>query len=252
MSDLLPTLQASSERLRALVEGLEPDQLELQAYPTEWTVAQVLSHLGSGAVISLRRLEDGLAGGDVPEDFAPSVWDEWNAKAPAAQAADALVADRALVERYASLTDDERAGLKVSLGPMELDYDLAVGLRLNEHALHSWDIAVALDAAATLPADATAGIVEHLGLIARFAGRATDAQHAITVATTEPDGSYAVELGPEGASFAAGGPAGDADLVLPAEALVRLVYGRLDPDHTPPFRGDGALLDELRRAYPGF
>ena len=65
-------------------------------------------------------------------------------------------------------------------------------------------------------------------------------------------GSYAVELGPEGASFTAGGPTGDADLVLPAEALIRLVYGRLDPDHTPPFEGDGALLDELRRAYPGF
>ena len=252
MSDLLPTLQASSERLRALVEGLDPAQLELSAYPTEWSIAQVLSHLGSGAVIALRRLDDGLAGVDSPDDYAPAVWDAWNAKLPAEQAADFLVADRALVERYASLTDDERAAVKLKLGPMELDYELAVGLRLNEHALHSWDVAVALDAGATLPADSTAGIVEHLGLIARFAGKATDAERKITVATTDPDGSYAVELGPEGASFTAGGPTGDADLVLPAEALIRLVYGRLDPDHTPPFEGDGALLDELRRAYPGF
>ena len=40
-------------------------------------------------------------------------------------------------------------------------------------------------------------------------------------------------------------------MVLPAEALVRLVYGRLDPDHTPSFDGDEADLDELRRAFPG-
>ena len=40
------------------------------------------------------------------------------------------------------------------------------------------------------------------------------------------------------------------DLVLPSEALVRLVYGRLDPDHTPPVRGP-ADLDVLRRAFPG-
>lgn len=41
-----------------------------------------------------------------------------------------------------------------------------------------------------------------------------------------------------------------ADLRLPAEAFARLVYGRLDPDHTPP--GDhGSALDTLRRVFPG-
>ena len=29
-----------------------------------------------------RRLEDGLDGRDMPEEFAPAVWDTWNAKAP--------------------------------------------------------------------------------------------------------------------------------------------------------------------------
>jgi hypothetical protein len=42
----------------------------------------------------------------------------------------------------------------------------------------------------------------------------------------------------------------DPDLVLPAEALIRLVYGRLDPEHTPPVGGT-ADLDELRRVFPG-
>ena len=38
---------------------------------------------------------------------------------------------------------------------------------------------------------------------------------------------------------------------IAAEAFSRLVYGRLDPDHTPAFSGDGALLDALRAVFPG-
>jgi hypothetical protein len=52
------------------------------------------------------------------------------------------------------------------------------------------------------------------------------------------------------------GPDGDANanITLPAEALLRLVYGRLDPDHTP--EGEITLdrvdLDALRALFPGF
>jgi hypothetical protein len=42
------------------------------------------------------------------------------------------------------------------------------------------------------------------------------------------------------------------DLELPSEAFIRLVYGRLDPGHTPAVSGSASLLDELRRAFPGF
>ena len=35
-----------------------------RAYPSEWTIADVLSHVGSGAVIMQRRLDDSLAGRD--------------------------------------------------------------------------------------------------------------------------------------------------------------------------------------------
>jgi len=43
-------------------------------------------------------------------------------------------------------------------------------------------------------------------------------------------------------------------LQLPAEALFRLVYGRLDPAHTPPLRLDSptVTLDDLRAVFPGF
>ena len=42
------------------------------------------------------------------------------------------------------------------------------------------------------------------------------------------------------------------DLELPSEAFIRLVYGRLDPAHTPAVTGSPTLLDELRTAFPGF
>jgi hypothetical protein len=36
---------------------MSEEELTTGAYPSEWTVAQVLSHLGSGAVITQRRLD---------------------------------------------------------------------------------------------------------------------------------------------------------------------------------------------------
>ena len=62
MTDQLEVLQTSVSDLTRTVEGLQPAQLVAQAYPTKWTVADVLSHLGSGAVIFRRRYEDGIAG----------------------------------------------------------------------------------------------------------------------------------------------------------------------------------------------
>ena len=61
MQDQLHALQASAARLRGIVEGLAPEQLTTQAYPTKWTIADVLSHLGSGAVIMLNHLEAGIS-----------------------------------------------------------------------------------------------------------------------------------------------------------------------------------------------
>jgi hypothetical protein len=33
--------------------------------------------------------------------------------------------------------------------------------------------------------------------------------------------------------------------------VARLVYGRLDPQDTPPSTGDADVLGELRRVFPG-
>jgi hypothetical protein len=47
--------------------------------------------------------------------------------------------------------------------------------------------------------------------------------------------------------------AADGELEITSAALLRLVYGRLDPGHTPAgTSARGVDLDTLRRVFPGF
>jgi len=245
-------LRASTERLAGLAGPLDDAALAARAYPTEWTVADVLSHIGSGAVITRRALEDGLAGRRPPDDFAPSVWAEWNAKGDRARRDDALAADGALLTRLEALTDTERSSLQMAMGPLTMDFALFVAMRVNEHALHTWDIEVGLDPAATLPPAETAITVDNLELTGRYTARPATMTRRVTIVTVDPVRTFVVELSPEGSSFGSAVADGEPDLRMPAEALARLVYGRLDPAHTPAAVDDRAgVLDELRRTFPG-
>ena len=244
-------LRASVDRLHELASGLDDAQLESSSYCDEWSIAQVLSHLGSGAVIALRGLEDVRAGTTTPEGFNQAVWDEWNAKTPRAQADDALVADEALVAALETVDDAERATLTFPMGPLSLGFDQLVGLRLNEHAFHTWDIAVTLDEDQGLPEDAAAVVVDNLSLIARFSGRPDGLERTIVVRTTDPGRDIALRFSADGVELGACEPGQPPDLELPAEAFSRLVYGRLDPEHTPAITGDAALVEALRVVFPG-
>jgi uncharacterized protein (TIGR03083 family) len=250
MDASLSALRASAERLRATTTVLDDAQLVGASYASEWTIADVLSHLGSGAVIMQRRLQDARARTETPDDFAPAVWDEWNAKSPRAKTDDALAADWALVEALEAVGDEERAALTFSMGPMTLDLPALIGLRLNEHVFHTWDVEVALDGAATLAPDAVPLVVDNLDLIARYTARPVGQPRRIALRTTDPSRDVTVSIGANGVEYAASA-SGEPDVVLPAEALGRLVYGRLDPDHTPAFTGDGDALDVLRQVFPG-
>lgn len=73
--------------------------------------------------------------------------------------------------------------------------------------------------------------------------------------TTDPERTFTVDATPDAVSLSAGtvnsGTADAApDVHLPAEAFARLIYGRLDPDHTPA-GAEAPALDTLRRVYPG-
>jgi uncharacterized protein (TIGR03083 family) len=250
MPDPLSTLRSSTEHLRRIVEDLPGRQLDAPAYPSDWSIADVLSHVGSGGVILQRRLEDALAARETAPEFSETVWEEWNAKSSLAKRSDALVADRELVERLESVSDEERRGFRFTMGPLSEDFDGFVGLRLNEHSLHTWDIEVTLEPNTTLSSEATSYIIDRLQLITRFTGKPSQLDGPVAVRTTDPRRDFTLTPGSEALSLGPSGPATRPDIELPAEAFVRLVYGRLDPGHTPVPEGRD-LLVTLRRAFPG-
>ncbi|HSZ35690.1 MAG TPA: maleylpyruvate isomerase family mycothiol-dependent enzyme [Acidimicrobiales bacterium] len=251
MENPLPPLAASVQRLRELVRGLDADQLESPSFDAGWTIADVLSHLGSGAVLLGRRLEAALAGVPLPDDVSQPVWDEWNAKSPQAQADDALAEDERLGKAFEAVGDEDRRRIEIPFGPVTLSFETAAALRLNEHALHTWDIEVMSDGGAGLPADAAAVIIDNLGMIGRFAAKPTGDEREVRVRTRDPLRHFTVRLTPVSAQLLEGDGGVEPDLELPAESFCRLVYGRLDPAHSPAVPANGEVLDLLRRVFPG-
>jgi uncharacterized protein (TIGR03083 family) len=255
LDEVLAALHSSHDRLVAAVGGLTDEQVKEPSYADDWSVAQVASHLGSGAEIFGMFLDAGLRGEPAPgiESIRP-VWDTWNAKSPIEQAKDALRSDAQLLAQVETLTAAERADWRLDLFGSEQTLATFLRMRLSEHALHTWDVVVPGDPGATVPQDATALIVDNLSALVGRAGKGLPEPLSVQVTTSAPDRTLLLTLTVDGATLAATEEAGAATarLRLPAEAFVRLVYGRLDPDHTPAsVHAEGLELGALRGAFPG-
>jgi hypothetical protein len=121
------------------------------------------------------------------------------------------------------------------MGPMNLDLDGLVGMRLNEHAFHTWDIEVVVNPAAVVPAEVAAHVVDNLELVARFTAKPTGRTRIIAARTIAPRPDFTISFAPSNVTVVAvttGDSGREPDLELPAEACARLIYGRLDPQHT--------------------
>jgi uncharacterized protein (TIGR03083 family) len=251
----IEALRQSHDSLRALAGPLTDGQLEQRSYCSDWSIAQVFSHIGSQAEIFGLWLDAALAGQDPPgQDAFPPIWDAWNARTPRAQAADSLQANEELIRRLESLDPGQRERFHLKLFGMDLDTAGLARMRLSEHAIHSWDIAVALDPAARVAPDAVNLIVDTLGPLAARSGKPDGSKLRLHVSASGPQRDFTLESG-ETVSLVPSEAGEDTELPelrLPAEALIRLFYGRLDPAHTPPVETRGVDLDELRRLFPGF
>lgn len=254
----IDALRHEHDELAALVGRLSPDQLTGPSGASEWTVAQVLSHLGSGSEISLAGLQVAL-GQRAPlgDEFNRSVWDRWDAAAPEDQAAWFLEHDRALVDAFASLTPEQQADLPVPVGflPAPVDVATYAGLRLGEVAHHSWDVRVAGDPGTSLLASSTAVLPEHLSgglaLMLGFLGKPD--QVGSPVVLELGDSAYRLAIG-DGVTLAVSDVPATATFDGPLEAALRLVTGRLAPSYTPAgvTVSGNVTLDELRAVFPGF
>lgn len=256
---VIAVLRSGYESLADQIVTLSDADLAGPSGASEWDISQVLGHLGSGAEINQATITAAIAGKPNPGlDFARSVWARWDGMSRRDRADGFQSANEALISLYESLDAHAREDLRIDMGflPQPADVATAGRLRLSEFTLHAWDVRVGFDKTATLSPDGTALIALGSGDLARWLGKPEQVrEHAvIRVTTTEPDLVRALHLG-DAISVDSDIPEQpDGTLSLPAEAWVRLLTGRLGPDHTPPgVTATGAAdLDLLRRVFPGF
>jgi uncharacterized protein (TIGR03083 family) len=251
---LIGVLRNSHQRLAGLVRPLTPDHLRAQSYDPEWTIAQVLSHLGSGAEIATLSLAAALDGrGQLDQGAFPAIWDAWNNRTPEMQAADCLTWDGEHVSRLEQLTGAELDSIGLDFFGRQLDAAGLVRLRLSEHAIHVWDVAVSIDPGATVAEDAVLPVMEQIAQLFQFVAKPAGDSFRVRLRTAAPGGDYLLDVG-ETVTLAdwAEGCDADGEIRLPAEALLRLFYGRLDPEHTPHYSAAGIDLDRVRAVFPGF
>ena len=245
-------IRSSHDRFSALVTPLSGEQVRGPSYADEWSIAQVASHLGSQAEIFALFLDAGLNGSTAPgrEAFGP-IWDRWNALDPVEQVSQSIAANERLVGRLEQTTPDQQQRFSLPMFGSDVDLAGMAAMRLAEHALHTWDVAVMFDPDATVAFDAVELLVDTVEQTAARAGKRVQGVGPVAITTNAPDRAFLLTAEPI-VSLAARNDSGADPLRLPAEALVRLVAGRLDPAHTGPAVGEDSRLTQLRSVFPGF
>jgi uncharacterized protein (TIGR03083 family) len=254
----IAALRINHDALAALVPTLTDAQLTGPSGASEWTVAQVLSHLGSGAEITLASYQASLDGADPPgQEFNESVWARWDSLTPQEQAANVLAPATEVIEFLEGLSPEQRENTEVRLGflPAPLPIGTLAGMRLQESAQHLWDVQVALDPNAQLERTAADVLLEHLagqlGFLLGFVGKADAVARSARVRIGTSDLGILIE---DGVSLTTSVGEATATLHGPHEAVIRLIGGRLSPEHTPAgVSVEGNVsLDDLRRVFPGY
>jgi uncharacterized protein (TIGR03083 family) len=254
----IEALRAEHDALATIAGQLSDAQLNGPSGASEWTAAQVLSHLGSGAEIALAGYQASFTGSPPPPDeFNQQVWDQWNAMAPAEQASGYVARDDALVAALEALSSEQRESLTIDLGflPEPLPIGSVLAMRLNEAAQHGWDVRVGLDPTAVIAESTAAVLAEHfadgLGFLLGFTGKADALGEPAVIELREAGLTLHVQDRVHLTSEAADTTA---TFTGPLESAVRLFGGRLTPKYTPDHVAvvGNVTLDDLRRVFPGY
>ncbi|MGW5478119.1 maleylpyruvate isomerase family mycothiol-dependent enzyme [Streptomyces sp. NPDC004008] len=254
----LSALRGSSERLAAAVEGLSDEALARPSFAEGWSIAQVLSHLGSAAEICTALVTRGLAGDLTPprqEDNVP-VWERWNAMAGPDLRAAWQEADGRHLSLLDALDDATRAALRIPYFSGLLGVREYAGYRLSEQSVHAWDVEVALHPAAVIPTTEVELLWERLDLVAtRFRdphtlGRLAPGRIAVRLIDRPRPLSLLLESELHLYPCEPAEPTGT--LSGSAEAVLRLVYGRNRPEEDGVTATGAATLPDLRSLFPGY
>ena len=253
--DCIDALHRSHEHLSSIVDALSEEEYSSPSYDTEWTIAQVLSHLGSQSEIFPLMLDAGLTGTAAPgpPEFQP-IWDRWNAKSPKGQVVDYAAATDAALGQLDAMSEEERSAFSIEMFGMTLDLSGVLRLRLNEHALHTWDVDVARDSSAKVDAEAAALVFDLALQLAERVGRQQEGSAPMALHVLDLSKFYELELDPK-VRFVPVGSRGESGRTasMEAESVLRLIAGRLDAEHLPAtVELREVTLVELRQVFQGY
>jgi uncharacterized protein (TIGR03083 family) len=249
----IAALHAEHDTLVALVAGADDDQLNAPSGARDWTIAQVLSHLGSGAEIGRAPIAR-AAGESVDAEDNQTIWARWDASSPADQAAGFVRHNAAWLETVDALTPEQRSSLLVDLGflPEPVPLVVALGMRLNEVANHAWDARVGVDPAAEVTAESAEVLVEllagPLAFMAGFTSKPGELSEPVSVAGP----GVGLVIG-DAVTVVTELPSPTATFHGSTAAFVRLLNGRLKDPYAKGVTVDGAVtLADLHRVFPGY
>jgi uncharacterized protein (TIGR03083 family) len=249
----ITALRAEHDTLAGLVRTLTDDQLAATSGAAEWTVAQAISHLGSGAEIGRAPIAR-ATGQTVDVEDNQTIWARWDASEPRAQVEGFLEHNARWLDTVEALTPEQRTSLTVDLGflPEPVPLLTALGMRLNEVANHSWDVRVAFDPHTGVAEDSAAVLVDHLsgplGFMLGFLAKPAELTAPVSVAI--PGAGLVID---DAVTMVDHLESPSATFNGPPEAVIRLINGRLRTPYDKGITVDGAItLDDLRRVFPGF
>jgi uncharacterized protein (TIGR03083 family) len=257
---VIAALRTGYDGLAEVVRKLSDADLAGPSAASEWDIAQVLSHLGSGAEIMTATVRAALDGTPGPEgDFNQSVWDRWNAASRREQADGFLEKNEALTALYESLDDAQRSELRVKLGylPEPVDVATIARMRLSELTLHSWDVRSGVDDKATLAPEAVVELLQSSGDLLAWISKPAELNgeySVIQVNLTDPAKQLTLHLNDPVSLDLAPADNPDGTLTLPGEAWLRLISGRLTAESAPVAveTTGAASLETLRRVFQGY
>lgn len=249
----ITALRTEHDVLATLLPNLPDASFEAPSGAAGWTIAHVLSHLGSGAEINRVPIAR-AAGEDVEPADTQAVWARWDAASPLDQAIGFVEHNGRWIETVEALTDEQRDSLTVDLGvlPDPVPLVVALGMRLNEIANHSWDVRVGLDPSALLHAESAEVLLElfrgPLGFILGLSAKPAELTEPTSVAV--PGAGLVVD---NVVTVVGGVEAPSATFEGPHEAFIRLLNGRLKEPYADGVAVEGNVtLDALRRVFPGY
>jgi uncharacterized protein (TIGR03083 family) len=242
-------------RIRALHDDLvsraasaSDEDLARTSGASQWSVAQVLSHLGSQSEIALAALPALLTGAEPPaQDFNESVWARWDSLDDRAKASGFIEHSSALLAAVEAVPDRDTRTVTLAFLPHPIPWSGAMGMRLNEFALHHWDVVQGLDGDARIDDETAALLVEQLGqglsFMLGFIGKPDQLAEPAVVQVADLHIVIGDTVGIDP------GATPTAILDAPLEAGIRLMSGRLRED--VPVKGN-VTLDDLRRVFQGY